>query len=120
MATATVTVGSKSGTLTPTQRGVFPTVVIVPNGSAKITLSYPELGAGDPVYLDCPDGGTIDGEVGKTLHVDASGSVEFVWRGNSNLGSHSVCCVAGPQNDEKTISFWVGPRAYADASAIPR
>lgn len=119
-ATATVKVGRKSGSLTPSQRGVFPEIVIVPNGTVEITLTYPDLDAGQTVHLDCPDGGTIDGEVGKSFQTNAAHSVSFTWQGNHNLGRHSVCCVAGPDSDEKTISFWVGPRAYADASSVPR
>ncbi|MGD7652847.1 MAG: hypothetical protein ACQCXQ_06510 [Verrucomicrobiales bacterium] len=119
-ATATVKVGRKSGSLTPSQRGIFPEIVIVPNGRADITLTYPELDSGEIVHLDCPDGGTIDGDVGKSFQTNAARSVSFTWQGNSNLGRHSICCVAGPDSDEKTISFWVGPRAYADASSVPR
>lgn len=110
----------KSGELTPNQEGAFPTVVIIPNGEATITLSYPELSEGSLVKLYCPDGGTIDGEASATRILDGTGRLSFQWEGNSNLGRHTVHCFAGPNDDEKVISFWVGPRAYADASSVPR
>lgn len=110
----------KSGQLTPNQTGAFPTVVIIPNGKAEITLTYPELGQGTEVKLYCPDGGTIDGEPSTTRSLSGSGALSFEWEGNDNLGRHTIHCVAGSEEDLKVISFWVGPRAYADASALPR
>ena len=115
-----VTSHGKSGDLTPNQEGVFPMMVIVPNGTAQLALSYPELEEGTEVKLYCPDGGTIDGEAKATRTLASGGRVSFEWAGNDNLGRHSVHCIVGPQADEKVISFWVGPRAYADASAVPR
>lgn len=112
--------GAKSGRLSPNQVGAFPTVVIIPNGKAEVTLSYPELSEGTEVKLYCPDGGTIDGEASSTRKLSGGGTLSFEWEGNDNLGRHTVHCVAGPNEDEKVISFWVGPRAYADASSVPR
>lgn len=120
MAEMTISVGKKSGTLTPMQSGAFPTVTIVPNATAEIVLSYDDLGEGDRIHLDCPDGGKVNGEVGTTLLADANGSVKFTWQGNDNLGTHSVISMAGDSGDEKTIVFWVGPRGYANETSVPR
>lgn len=117
---ASISAGTQSGTLTPNQNGVFPTVVIIPNGTAKVTLNYPELKEGDEIWLNCPDGGTVDGEPYLSRKLGKGGSLSFTWRGNDDLGEFTVTSLANSGADEKSLSFWSGPRGYADAAIVPR
>ena len=112
-----VTSGEKSGNLTPNQNGTFPMMVIIPDGQAQLTLTYPDLPAGSKIDLYAPDGGTIDGETKLAGTLDSSSSITVAWQGNENLGYHSVAAFAGPAADEKVVRFWVGPRALAETSS---
>lgn len=112
-----ITSGTKSGTLTPNQNGTFPLIVIIPEGKAEITLTYPDLQAGTKIDLFCADGGTINGEGKLSTTLDTSQSITVSWQGNRNLGYHSIAAFAGPSHDEKIVRFWVGPRGFADTNA---
>ena len=92
-------------------------MVIIPEGKAELTLSYPDLPAGSKIDLYTPDGGSIDGERSLSTTLDDSGSITVQWEGNLNLGYHSVAALAGPSRDQKMIRFWVGPRAFSDSSS---
>ena len=120
MVEAFVEAGTDSGKLIPNQNGVFPTIIIEPNGTAEVTLAYPDSKEGDVVTLNCPDGGTINGEPYLSHELGKDLSLSFTWQGNDNLGAFTVTSIANDGLDEKSLSFWSGPRAYADASAVTR
>ena len=120
MVEAFVEAGTDSGKLIPNQNGVFPTIIIEPNGTAEVTLTYPDSKEGDVVTLNCPDGGTINGEPYLFHELGKELSLSFTWQGNDDLGSFTVTSIANDGLDEKSLSFWSGPRAYADASAVIR
>ena len=120
MVEAFVEAGTASGKLIPNQNGVFPTIIIEPNGTAEVTLAYPDSKEGDVVTLNCPDGGTINGEPYLSHELGKDLSLSFTWQGNDDLGSFTVTSIANDGLDEKSLSFWSGPRAYADASAVTR
>lgn len=107
----------KSGQLTPNQNGSFPMMVVIPYGEVALTLSYPELQEGAKITLFTPDGGLINGERELVTTLDKSGSVKVDWKGDQNLGHHTIVAKVGPRRDRKIVRFWVGPRGLADAES---
>jgi hypothetical protein len=113
---ATISVGAKKASVRGNQAGKFPIAYISPSATAEVSLYVPELTPGDSISLAASAGGSIDGEPSARLAVDPSKRVAFRFTAGDALGAYPVRIRTG--NDFKTLVFWVGPRAYGDASAV--
>ena len=107
-AAATVTLDGVSKQLEPNAIGCFPRMLIATEGRASVLVSYPNATPGDPLVIQCEDGGTLDnGLIVKRAEVDAGGRVSFQFSAGVPEGIYRVLLRKGL--DEKHLEFWAGP-----------
>ena len=107
-AAATVTLDGVSRQLEPNAIGCFPRMLIATQGRASVLVSYPNATPGDPLVIQCEDGGTLDnGLIVKRTEVDAAGRVSFQFSAGVPEGIYRVLLRNGL--DEKHLEFWAGP-----------
>jgi hypothetical protein len=107
-AAATVTLDGISRQLEPNAIGCFPRMLIATEGRASVLVSYPNATPGDPLVIQCEDGGTLDnGLIVKRTEVDAAGRVSFQFSAGVPEGIYRVLLRNGL--DEKHLEFWAGP-----------
>lgn len=107
-AAATVTRNGVSEQLEPNAIGCFPRMLIATEGHASVLVSYPNAMPGDPLVIQCEDGGTLDnGLIVKRAELDAAGRVSFQFSAGVPEGIYRVLLRKGL--DEKHLEFWAGP-----------
>jgi hypothetical protein len=107
-AAATVTLNGVSVQLEPNAIGCFPRMLIATKGHASVLVSYPNATPGDPLVIQCEDGGTLDnGIILKRMELDAAGRVSFQFSAGVPEGIYRVLLRKGL--DEKHLEFWAGP-----------
>lgn len=99
--------------LRPNDLGLMPRLDVDANEPLKISLTLPEGGAGDTIYVEIPNGGRFPGVdlMGQTLAVDGKGRVAFDFIADESRGH---CTVHIRQNGHtRTLPLWVGePEAF--------
>lgn len=94
--------------LRPNDLGMMPRIDVEANESLKISITLPEGGAGDTIYVEIPNGGRFP-EVdlmGQSLAVDGKGRVAFDFIADESRGH---CTVHIRQNGHtRTLPLWVG------------
>jgi len=99
--------------LRPNDLGLMPRLDVDANEPLKISLTLPEGGAGDTIYVEIPNGGRFPDVdlMGQSLAVDGKGRVAFDFIADESRGH---CTVHIRQNGHtRTLPLWVGePEAF--------
>ena len=107
-AAATVTLNGMSRQLEPNAIGCFPRMLIATEEHASVLVSYPNATPGDPLVIQCEDGGTLDnGLIVKRAELDAAGRISFQFSAGVPEGIYRILLRKGL--DEKHLEFWAGP-----------
>lgn len=94
--------------LRPNDLGLMPRLNLEANESIKISITLPEGGAGDTIYVEIPNGGRFPDVdlMGQSLAVDGKGRVAFDFIADESRGH---CTVHIRQNGHtRTLPLWVG------------
>lgn len=86
--------------------GRFETVSVDALEAVEVTITHPNLAAGDSVFAYTVNGGRINGKLTDTLTTSEEGSIRFTFQAGRYFGDYAVVLRFGGR--EQVLTFWVG------------